>query len=156
MYLNKEEISETKNIDSKKLEEIAQTILKDYFENIPDFTLMFVTDETIRELNKNYRETDSVTDVLSFESDGEIDPETGREYLGDIVICLEQARRQAEQSGHPVENEIALLEIHGLLHLLGYDHLDKEQHDEMWKYQNMYLDQCGIQLNRRPGEDFDF
>ena len=156
MYLNNEEISETKNIDSKKLEEIAQTILKDYFENIPDFTLMFVTDETIRELNKNYRETDSVTDVLSFESDGEIDPETGREYLGDIVICLEQARRQAEQSGHPVENEIALLEIHGLLHLLGYDHLDKEQHDEMWKYQNMYLDQFGIQLNRRPGEDFDF
>lgn len=156
MYLNTEEIPETNNIDSKKLDEIAQTILKDYYEDIPDFTLMFVTDETIRDLNKNYRETDSVTDVLSFESDGEIDPETGKEYLGDIVICLEQARRQAEQSGHPVENEVALLEIHGLLHLLGYDHLDKEQHDEMWKYQNMYLDKCGIQLNRRPGEDFDF
>ena len=156
MYLNTEEISVTNNIDSKKLEEIAQTILKDYYEDIPDFTLTFVTDRTIRELNKNYRDTDSVTDVLSFESDGEIDPESGKEYLGDIVISLEQARRQAEQSGHPVENEIALLEIHGLLHLLGYDHLDKEQHDEMWKYQNMYLDQFGIRLNRKPGEDFDF
>ena len=96
-----------------------------------------MTEDSIRDLNKTYRDTDSVTDVLSFESDGEIDPETGKEYLGDIVVCLEQAKRQAEQSGHSVQNEIALLEIHGLLHLLGYDHMDEEQHTEMWKYQNI-------------------
>ncbi len=156
MFLNTDEINESEFISSEQLEEIAKTILSDYYEEEPDFTLTFVTEDSIRELNKTYRDTDSVTDVLSFESDGEIDPETGREYLGDIVVCLEQAKRQAEQSGHSVKNEIALLEIHGLLHLLGYDHMDEEQHAEMWKYQNMYLDKCGITLKRRPGEDFDF
>ena len=104
MFLNTDEINESEFISSEQLEEIAKTILSDYYEEEPDFTLTFVTEDSIRELNKTYRDTDSVTDVLSFESDGEIDPETGREYLGDIVVCLEQAKRQAEQSGHSVQN----------------------------------------------------
>ena len=73
-----------------------------------------------------------------------------------VLRRMEQAKNQAEQSGHSLDNEIALLEIHGLLHLLGYDHANDEQREEMWKFQNAYLDQCGIKLNRRPGEDFDF
>ena len=156
MYINTDDLKQPLTIDQQKLEEISGIILQDYYETIPDFTLTFLEPEGIRELNRNFRQVDAVTDVLSFESDGEIDPETGTEYLGDIVICPEQAARQAEQSGHPVENEIALLEIHGLLHLLGYDHLDQEQKDEMWHYQDLYLDKCDIKLNRRPGEDFDF
>ena len=156
MFINTEELKQPLTIDQQKLEEIARIILQDYYESVPDFTLSFQEPDGIRELNRNFRGVDAVTDVLSFESDGEIDPETGTEYLGDIVICLEQASQQAAQSGHSVENEIALLEIHGLLHLLGYDHMDQEQKDEMWHYQDMYLDKCGIKLNRRPGEDFDF
>lgn len=156
MYINCDELDSPFPINEKLLSQIAETILNDYYEDAPDFTLTFVEPERIQELNHNFRNVDSVTDVLSFESDGEIDPETGREYLGDIVICVKQAETQAEQSGHSLENEIALLEIHGLLHLLGYDHTTEEQREEMWKYQNDYLKQCGISLNRRPGEDFDF
>ncbi len=156
MYINSESLQQPLTIDQQKLEDISKTVLQDYYESLPDFTLSFVEADEIRELNRNFRQVDSVTDVLSFESDGEIDPETGTEYLGDIVICLDQAAKQAEQSGHSVENEVALLEIHGLLHLLGYDHMDDDQKDEMWHYQDLYLDKCGIKLNRRPGEDFDF
>lgn len=156
MFINTDGLNQPPEIDQQKLISISETVLEDYYESLPDFTLSFVEPEEIRELNRNYRQVDSVTDVLSFESDGEIDPETGIEYLGDIVICLEQAARQAEQSGHSVENEIALLEIHGLLHLLGYDHMEKDQKDEMWHYQDLYLEKCGIVLKRRPGEDFDF
>lgn len=156
MYINCDELNAAFNVNENLLLHIAETIMNDYYEEAPDFTLTFVEPEKIRELNRNFRNVDSVTDVLSFESDGEIDPETGIEYLGDIVICVKQAETQAEQSGHSLENEIALLEIHGLLHLLGYDHANDEQREEMWKYQNGYLDQCGISLNRRPGEDFDF
>ena len=156
MFINTESLQQPLTIDQQKLEEISKTVLQDYYESLPDFTISFVEAEEIRELNRNFREVDAVTDVLSFESDGEIDPETGTEYLGDIVICLEQAAKQAEQSGHSVENEVALLEIHGLLHLLGYDHMDDDQKNEMWHYQDLYLDKCGIKLNRRPGEDFDF
>ena len=156
MYLNIEELNSPFEINEELLFHIAETILNDYYDDIPDFTITFVEPEKIRELNRNFRNVDAVTDVLSFESDGEIDPETGKEYLGDIVICVEQAKNQAEQSGHSLDNEISLLEIHGLLHLLGYDHANDEQREEMWKFQNAYLDQCGIKLNRRPGEDFDF
>ena len=156
MFIYSESLQQPLTIDQQKLEDISKTVLQDYYESLPDFTLSFVEADEIRELNRNFRQVDSVTDVLSFESDGEIDPETGTEYLGDIIICLEQAAKQAEQSGHSVENEVALLEIHGLLHLLGYDHMDDAEKDEMWHYQDLYLDKCGIKLNRRPGEDFDF
>lgn len=156
MYINTDEWEDELPITEDRAAEIAHEILRDYYDEDPEFTLTFVSPERIQELNRTWREKDAVTDVLSFESEGEFDPETGLEYLGDIVICPEQANRQAEQSGHSLANEIALLEIHGLLHLLGYDHLDDAQREEMWKYQDLYLNQCGIQLNRRPGEDFEF
>ena len=156
MFINTEDLKSTFTIDQLFLESIAESVLTDYYDEMPDFTLTFVESETIRELNRTYRDVDAVTDVLSFESDGEYDPETGLEYLGDIVVCLEQAQKQADKSGHSLENEIGLLEIHGLLHLLGYDHIDQAQRKEMWNYQDMYLEKCGIKLNRIPGEDFDF
>ena len=156
MNINTEELKTPVLLDEEKLIFISETILNDYYDEIPDFTLSFVEPEMIQELNKNFRGVDSVTDVLSFESGGEVDPETGSEYLGDIIICLSQAEKQAAQSGHSLENEIALLEIHGLLHLLGYDHMEEDEKTEMWKYQDHYLEKCCIKLNRRPGEDFEF
>ena len=99
MFLNTDDLKSPLEIDSKLFEIIEEVILNDYFEDLPDFTITFVEPETIRELNRTYRKTDAVTDVLSFESDGEIDPETGKEYLGDIIICLQQATKQAELSG---------------------------------------------------------
>ena len=156
MNLDRERLSEDIQLDEKKLYDIADTVLRDFYEDMPEFSLIFVEPEEIRNLNKTYRDVDAVTDVLSFESDGEIDPETGTEYLGDILICAKQAEQQAQLFGHPFENEAALLEIHGLLHLLGYDHMNDEERKEMWALQNEYLDKCGVVLNRRPGEDFDF
>ena len=156
MNINTEELKSPVSLDENNLLFISETVLHDFYDENPDFTLSFVEPEMIQELNKNFRGIDSVTDVLSFESGGEIDPETGLEYLGDIIICLSQAEKQAEQSGHSLENEIALLEIHGLLHLLGYDHMDDNEKAEMWKYQDYYLEKCSIKLNRRPGEDFEF
>ena len=156
MFINTEELKTVFEPNRTFLKSVAESVLMDYYDEMPDFTLTFVEPESIRELNKTYRDVDAVTDVLSFESDGEYDPETGLEYLGDIVICLDQAQKQADKSGHSLENEIGLLEIHGLLHLLGYDHMDEAQRSEMWNYQDMYLNKCGIKLNRRPGEDFDF
>ena len=156
MDINTEELKSNVVIDEKRLAEIAKGILLDYYDEEPDFCLTFVEAARMQELNRQWRGIDSVTDVLSFEADGECDPETGLEYLGDIIICPEQAEKQAMQSGHDIQEEIALLEIHGLLHLLGYDHLDDKQREEMWEYQNQYLKKFDVKLNRRPGEDFDF
>ncbi len=156
MLIINNEIENVTINNEDELKRNAARILFDYYESLPDLSLSFVSPETIQELNRNYRDVDSVTDVLSFSSDGEIDPETGKEYLGDIIICMERAQLQAEKSGHPVENEISLLLIHGILHLLGYDHTTDAEQEEMWKLQDQYLTECNIKLGRRPGEDFEF
>lgn len=143
-------------IAEDELKAIADQILNEFINPAPECTLSFVSPEEIQELNKTYRNVDAVTDVLSFSSDGEVDPETNKSYLGDIVICLQRAEEQAQLSGHPVANEIKLLEIHGLLHLLGFDHDTEENKQKMWNTQNDYLDYFSIELKRKPGEDFDF
>lgn len=83
-------------------------------------------DETVRELNRHWRGIDRTTDVLSFpfqDGDTEFPPDPdGTVQLGEVIISLPQAERQAERMGHPIEREMTVLLIHGLLHLLGYDH----------------------------------
>jgi len=78
-------------------------------------TVALVSDRTVRTLNRDYRRKDTATDVLSFPA------EEPRE-LGDVVIAAGVARRQARRAGHPLQTEIRVLALHGLLHLLGYDH----------------------------------
>lgn len=73
-------------------------------------------------LNKQWRGKDGTTDVLSFEGDGEGEKSRGPRILGDIVICIPQAQQQANEMKHPLDQEIAVLAAHGLLHLLGHDH----------------------------------
>jgi probable rRNA maturation factor len=85
-----------------------------------DVVVCFVDEEEIRELNRAWRGKDSPTDVLSFPS-GVVDP-AGRRHVGDIAICLPVAARQAVRRRHPPGREAMLLALHGLLHLLGYDH----------------------------------
>lgn len=90
-----------------------------------------VSDERIRELNRAHRKVDAVTDVLSFPLLGDdgaefILPDGAPIHLGDVVLDLEQARRQADDYGHAFEREIAYLTAHGVLHLLGHDHEDDE------------------------------
>jgi probable rRNA maturation factor len=81
--------------------------------------------------------------VLSFPA-GEYDPETGSRYLGDILISTAYAARQAAQYGHSPEAETQLLVIHGVLHLLGYDHAEPEEKERMWAEQTAILQLLGL------------
>ena len=97
------------------------------FEKDAEVSVSFVTNKEIRNLNKVYRNKDTETDVLSFpltDDDGktEINAETGEAVLGDVVISLETAVKQADMYGHSLEREVGFLTVHSMLHLLGYDH----------------------------------
>lgn len=99
-----------------------------------EVSILITDDAGIRKLNKSYRGKDTSTDVLSFPQweDGLAEDDPGSvDLLGDIVISLETARRQALDFGHPVEREVAYLAVHGTLHLLGYDHEDEADKAEM-------------------------
>jgi len=108
-----------------------------------EVTLVITDDVQIKDLNRQFREMDNVTDVLSFPSD-EIDLDTGKPYLGDIIISFPQAHTQAIQAGHPVETELQLLTVHGMLHLLGFDHANEEEKSEMWAMQAKVLEKLGL------------
>src|SRR5919198_127215 len=109
------------------LEHAAQAVLQHESES-PDVDLSIVlTDNTrLHELNLNYLGIDSPTDVLSFPA-SETDPETGARYIGDILIAIPRAQEQADAAGHPLESEVQLLVVHGVLHLLGYDHAEADE-----------------------------
>lgn len=115
-----------------------------------EVSVSFVSNNEIKNLNKIYRNKDSVTDVLSFPltgSDGsaEINQETGAILLGDIVISLETAVKQAANYGHSLEREIGFLTVHSMLHLLGYDH-ETSQLDQriMREKEESVLEKLGI------------
>ena len=94
-----------------------------------EISLTLVEPEEIKSLNAEYRNVDSVTDVLSFPQfeDKEQMPSEGELCLGDVVICVERAQQQAEEYGHSFEREMVYLLVHSLLHLLGYDHMDDDE-----------------------------
>ncbi len=108
-----------------------------------ELTIVLSNDAQLRELNLQWMGIDAPTDVLSFPSD-ETDPETGSRYLGDILISLETAARQAAHAGHSVEAEAQLLAIHGILHLLGHDHAESEEKNRMWAAQSEILGTLGL------------
>jgi len=130
-------------ISSASLERTALETLQQQSVLDADLTLVVSDDDAIRELNRNFLGNDSPTDVLSFPAN-EMDPETGRRYLGDVIISLPRAREQAEGAGHPVEAELQLLVIHGVLHLLGYDHAEAEEKALMWAAQAQVLECIGM------------
>lgn len=104
--------------------------------NVPcQVSIRVTNDEEIQRLNREYRNVDRATDVLSFPmlnlkpgkfevDETDLDPDTGRLYLGDMVISLDRARAQAKEYGHLLSRETAYLSVHSILHLLGYDHDD--------------------------------
>ncbi len=112
-----------------------------------ELCLRLVEPDTIAVLNQQWMEKEGPTDVLSFPMD-ELSP--GREgeeategYLGDIALCPQVAAQQAPAAGHPVEDEIELLTVHGILHLLGYDHADPDEHKAMFGLQGRLLVEWG-------------
>lgn len=108
-------------------------------------SLKFTDNATIKKLNKKYRGVNEPTDVLSFENNY-IDLETGFHNIGDIVISFEKAQAQAVDQCHPVQQEVEMLFIHGILHLYGYDHADEEGFAAMSKLQDEILKAVGNSL----------
>ena len=144
---NYEIINDTKE-EIKELEEIEKLV--DFalnYLNIKNsiFNIIIVNEDKIKELNKNYRNIDRVTDVISFAlEDDNTFIETYMRVLGDIYICIEKAHSQALEYGHSFLRVISFLTIHGLLHLLGYDHMKEEDEKIMFKLQEMILNEYGI------------
>jgi probable rRNA maturation factor len=108
-----------------------------------ELTIVLTDDSKIRALNREYLGIDAPTDVLSFPA-AETDPGTGARYLGDIVISMPYAANSAKKAGHPVEAEVQLLVVHGILHLLGYDHAGPREKAKMWKAQAAILGALGL------------
>lgn len=129
----------------------CQAVLStEQFDQAAEVSVSFVSNNEIRNLNKIYRNKDSVTDVLSFPLTGEdgtveINPETNAVQLGDVVISLETAVKQAQNYGHSLEREIGFLTVHSMLHLLGYDH-ETSQLDQriMREKEESVLEKLGI------------
>jgi probable rRNA maturation factor len=108
-----------------------------------DLTLVLTGDSQIQALNRDFLGKDAPTDVLSFPAD-EPDPQTGRRYLGDVLVSLPRATEQAGERGHSVEAEVQLLVVHGVLHLLGHDHAEAGEKASMWAAQAEVLNRLGV------------
>jgi probable rRNA maturation factor len=108
-----------------------------------DLTLVLTSDAQVQALDRDFLGKDAPTDVLSFPA-CETDPETGRRYLGDIIISVPRAEAQSIAAGHPLESELSLLVVHGVLHLLGHNHTEVEEKTRMWAAQSEILTRLGI------------
>lgn len=108
-----------------------------------ELAIVLSDDAQLQALNRDYLGIDAPTDVLSFPA-SELDPETGARYLGDILISVPRAAAQAEARGHSLIAEAQLLVVHGVLHLLGYDHAESEEKAQMWAAQAQVLERLGL------------
>lgn len=115
-----------------------------------ELSVTFVNNEEIQEINRTYRMKDQPTDVISFameemgEGEMEIKGEDLPTILGDIIISIPRAMEQASEYNHSFMRELGFLSIHGLLHLLGYDHMEKEEEEIMFAKQKELLDEYGL------------
>lgn len=109
------------------------------------FNVIIINNDEIHRMNKEYRGVDRPTDVISFAlEDDETFVKTDMRVLGDIYISIDKAKEQAENYGHSLKRELSFLTIHGILHLLGYDHMTSEDEKEMFGLQEMILNEYGI------------
>lgn len=108
-----------------------------------DLTVVLTGDAELRKLNREYLGIDATTDVLSFPA-AEVNPESRAAYLGDVLISVPRAQAQARAAGHALESEVQLLVVHGVLHLLGYDHARPGQRARMWSVQAKVLGRLGL------------
>lgn len=146
--MNKIEIfNETKKeilelVDVRKVIDIA--IKNQKLDNL-EFNIIIVDNDYIHELNKNYRNIDRPTDVITFAlEDYEDGIKLEHRMLGDIYISIDKAISQAEEYGHDLRREICFLAVHGFLHLLGYDHMEKEEEEIMFSLQEEILNEANI------------
>ncbi len=154
MILNIDFLDETTEVQESHME-LVEKLLQHaaQVENIEqgsEVSISFVTNEAIHEINREYRDKDQPTDVISFAleelGEGEV-PIVGEDMpriLGDIIISIDRTKEQAEQYGHSFERELGFLAVHGFLHLLGYDHMNEEDEKVMFGKQDVILSTFGL------------
>ena len=131
-------------LDARRTQRLARFVLdRMRVHPLAELCVTAVDEQTIAELNAKWMEKDGPTDVLAFPMDelrpGQVNAEPEEGVLGDLVLCPAVAARQAEAAGHGVVDELDLLTVHGILHLLGYDHAEPEEHKEMFGLQAQLL-----------------
>lgn len=148
MIVMEYEISNLTNreVDTTNMERVIKEVSKELDVNNGIVSFVFVNNKRIKEINKTYRNKDSETDVISFAfMDEEINPKTDFINYGEIYISLEKAESQSIEYGHSFDRELCFLTVHGLLHLLGYDHMEKEDEIIMFGLQDKILNNLGIE-----------
>lgn len=123
---------------SAELIRVARHVLRGVGAPPGALTLVLTGEDQIQDLNLRFAKEDNPTDVLSF-PDGTTDPDSNRIYYGDVILCVPIAEGQAKARGHQLEDELALLTIHGILHLFDFDHSTREAEAEMWAKQDQML-----------------
>ena len=137
-------------VEGGRVRKVVRQVLK--AEGVPspyEVSLVFTDSETVRQLNREYRGVDEPTDVLAFymlpqkiADSSFVLPPDGVTRLGEVIISYPQAVAQAREQGHSLERELALLVIHGILYLLGYDHEEPEEEHKMREREKELLDKC--------------
>ena len=127
-----------------EVEKLVEFALQHEAINDVEFNIIIIDNKRIREINKTYRNIDRETDVISFALEDYEDIKLPHRLLGDIYISIDKAIGQAEEYQHSLLRELGFLSIHGLLHLLGYDHIKKDEEKIMFDKQREILDSYGI------------
>ncbi len=134
------------SVPAERLIRVVEATLHHAGASQGEVTLVIAHDELLHQLNLDYRGIDSPTDVLSFAAQEEaeganvfISAPEALNYLGDVIISFPTAERQAAAVGHSVADELSLLTVHGVLHLLGYDHANADEEADMWARQSQIL-----------------
>lgn len=131
--------------DYDYLDEVIKAVLTHEKVDNAIFSIILVSDEEIQRINKEYRKIDRITDVISFAfEDNNKMVYNDLRVLGDIYICIPQMKRQAIEYNHSEKRELAFLAVHGLLHLLGYDHMSAEDEKIMFSLQELILNEQNI------------
>lgn len=133
-------------VDTTNMERVIDEVSRELKVKNGLVSFVFVDNKKIREINKEYRGIDRETDVISFAfMDEDINPDTDYTNYGEIYISLEKTLSQSLEYGHSFDRELCFLTVHGLLHLLGYDHMTKEDEKVMFSLQDKILNKLGIE-----------
>lgn len=128
----------------KELNKFIKYVVKKENINNAYFNIIIVNNSEIKKLNKKYRNIDKETDVITFALEDEKEMKSEVRILGDIYISVDKVKEQSKLYGHSIRRELSFLALHGILHLLGYDHEEKEKEKIMFDKQEKLLEECNI------------
>lgn len=139
------------NTEALVRDAVNASLITEDFHDDAEVNITFVSDAKIKDINREFRNINSSTDVLSFpmgfEGEYDVNPENGCLMLGDVIISIDHALAQAELFGHGIDREIAYLTVHSMFHLLGYDHIDEADEKKLMRgKEEQALSKIGLQI----------